>query len=787
MAAAPYSREAEEAVLGGILLDPVTLEKVLGLVGPDDFHAEAHRLIFRAMLECRQAEEPIDLLTVSNRLAGKGQLGDIGGAAQIAEIVERVPTAANIAYHAGIVREKAQLRTAINVGTEIVLRAKEGSGIALAHIRGMAERLAEMGARLEKDQTWSQSVVDVLAGVEARARGEMPVCWGTGIREVDGQMGGFFPGRHYLVGGRTSQGKAQPLTAKILMEDGTWRTMGNLKVGDRLASVDGQESIVTGIYPRGIRPVFTVTMRDGRSTMACGEHLWFITSPHWNTGRVVDTNRLKSLLGCVRYESRISIPVVSGEFGSDENLPLDGYALGALLGNGSFRSGVQFSSADADTVENLQSAVGCEVFSYAPMQYRLRRRHGQQVNHVREAIRELGLDRHLSYQKFIPDQYLRASRRTRLALLQGLMDTDGWSQSSQTLFCTSSARLAKDVVSLVRSIGGSATLQFRPTPNYTYRGERRIGRPAFRVGISINENIFRCARKAPEDRRRAFTLTVKSVEATGVEDTQCITVSHPSRLYVTDDYIVTHNSSLSLGIARHITRNLRTGVGIVSIEMSKEQLIHRLIAAESGVPLTAIRRKQLHGDWLAKVNEAAAKVGDWPLHVVERVNELPEVEKAIRSFAQHGCRVVVVDHVGLVRHSNQSLQPWKAVGDVGKALRRLAGTLNLAVLTLVQVNREVKSQKDFRPQLWNLRDAGSLEEDADAVLFVHRPRMYDSSADPDEAEIIIAKDRDGETGTLSVKWDTRTASFVDRDDDEAFFDQEGIHGRQDYDQDEDAA
>src|SRR5437016_10994519 len=123
----PQSLEAEESVLGGVLLDNTAIDRVLEFVRPDDFYREAHRRIFRAMLTLAERNEPADLVTLAETLRQRGELQDVGGAAYLAELAERVPTAANVNHYARIVREKAILRSLISTATEIVSKGYEDS------------------------------------------------------------------------------------------------------------------------------------------------------------------------------------------------------------------------------------------------------------------------------------------------------------------------------------------------------------------------------------------------------------------------------------------------------------------------------------------------------------------------------------------------------------------------------------------------------------------------------------------------------------------------------------
>ena len=121
----PQSIEAEESVLGGVLLDNNALDRVLEIVVPDDLYREAHRKILRAMIDLNQRNEPVDLITLTECLKARGELQDVGGAAYLAELADKVPTAANVAYYARIVHQKSVLRGLIDTATEIARKAFE--------------------------------------------------------------------------------------------------------------------------------------------------------------------------------------------------------------------------------------------------------------------------------------------------------------------------------------------------------------------------------------------------------------------------------------------------------------------------------------------------------------------------------------------------------------------------------------------------------------------------------------------------------------------------------------
>src|SRR5262249_23393497 len=146
-----------------------------------------------------------------------------------------------------------------------------------------------------------------------------------------------------IIAARPSMGKAQPLDARVLTEKG-WKTMGDLEVGDDLASIDGRPSTVIGVYPQGAKQIYKVTFSDGRATECCGEHLWRVHYRSWPAPRVLQTDEVAMLLTHKRYQKRLWIDMASGDFGHHEPLPIDPRVLGLLIGEGDFNS-LSFSTA----------------------------------------------------------------------------------------------------------------------------------------------------------------------------------------------------------------------------------------------------------------------------------------------------------------------------------------------------------------------------------------------------------------------------------------------------------
>ncbi len=353
-------------------------------------------------------------------------------------------------------------------------------------------------------------------------------------------------------------GKAQPLDAKVLTPSG-WRRMGDLRVGDAVIDPDGGTATVEGVFPQGEREVFRVTMADGGSTECCDEHLWMVQTPNDRCragGRVLPLREIRERLHETRGNGQRAhhwfLPLVAPVLGAQDPLPIDPWLLGVILGDGNCAGDyVRVSCADPELVERMRRSVpaGISVNHAGRVDWRLARTDPSRRNPLLEALRALGIDDKRAWEKSIPEPYLRAHPEARLELLRGLMDTDGTCSQLQGVatFTSTSEVLCRQVLELARSLGGVASIWNRVT-NYTYLGELRQGRRSWTANIRLPVNPFWLGRKAVRWRMPTLARAIESVEPVGREPVQCIRVSSKRRLYITDDFIVTHNTASAIGL-----------------------------------------------------------------------------------------------------------------------------------------------------------------------------------------------------------------------------------------------
>jgi len=345
------------------------------------------------------------------------------------------------------------------------------------------------------------------------------------------------------------RGRAQPLSTPVLTPSG-FRPIGSLRVGDLVVGSDGSPTPVLGVHPQGRKDVFRLRSQDGASTLCCAEHLWHVSTPadrrRGKPGRVVETREMVGRLRTA-HQHRFELPLLRApvEF-EPQDVPMDPYALGLLLGDGCLTTTTTPSFATADP----ELAAGF-------LRHTAGHRGGVIVaNPVTTVLRELELAGTRSSTKFVPEAYLHNDSNVRLAVLQGLLDSDGGpvtqrARTSRVQYATCSARLRDDVTFLVRSLGGVAYSRTRAAdgrPPGRARGRAVHHRSdAFVMDIRLPSDLepFRLERKRARYRSSGVGRPMRfvhAIEPAGEAETVCIQVAAADSLYVTEDFLITHNT-----------------------------------------------------------------------------------------------------------------------------------------------------------------------------------------------------------------------------------------------------
>lgn len=392
-------------------------------------------------------------------------------------------------------------------------------------------------------------------------------------------------------GGILGGGKEQPLDAKILTPGG-WSTMGDMYVGAKVMTPWNGVTTVVGVYPQGEKDVYRIKFFDGRVCEAGLEHLWVVRTKkqyskyhnHKARNRNFMVMTTKELIEGLANNQRYFIPLPQAQEFSKKELPIPPYVLGVMIGDGCLRetgcvNRFIISNPEKDIIEKVKKLTSSTHVRECENNYS-KAFHSPNARTYMKYLSNVGLCDY-SYNKFIPQEYLFGSIEQRKQLLYGLMDTDGSVDVTNSFsFCTTSERLALDFEHLCRSLG------YITTRNFDKREWKYTSGIAYDITVKTDDVIFTSEKhikrynsfyKQRQYKHTKDHIRIKSIEYVGKKQCQCIMVEDKDHLYITNDFITTHNTfgailacaepSLDPNFRACFTRRtfseLKTGGGVV--------------------------------------------------------------------------------------------------------------------------------------------------------------------------------------------------------------------------------
>ncbi|HJP78280.1 MAG TPA: replicative DNA helicase [Pseudonocardiaceae bacterium] len=725
----PQDLAAEQSVLGGMMLSKDAIADVIEVLGPGDFYRPAHQAVYDCILDLYGRGEPADPVTVSAELERRGELGRVGGAPYLHTLIATVPTAANAGYYAEIVAEKAILRRLVEAGTRIVqlgYNGAEGDEIDQVVDRAQAAIYEVTERRTSEDYTsleeLLQPTMDEIDAIASRGGSSLGVP--TGFVDLDEVTNGLHPGQMVIVAARPGVGKALALDTPLPTPLG-WTTMGEVQVGDELIGADGVPTrVVAATEVMYGRPCYEVEFSDGTVLVADAEHQWLTETSASRRSAVHTTAEIAATLHCANHAVTNAEPLRL----PDTRLPLPPYTLGAWLGD--------VRCADPEISWYIEEDGG-----------------------DLDVVRDLGL----LGNKLIPPVYLRASEDQRRALLAGLLDTEGTVTAGGSVrLRLTNRRLAEDVRELVVSLGYHCELSASAE-----------SRPAYTLTFGTEDTVFRLERKRLLHKERRggldlsrtgsrFVVAVRPIPSVPV---RCVQVDNDAHLYLASRAMVpTHNSTLGLDFVRSCSvKHSMTSV-IFSLEMSKTEIVMRMLSAEAKIRLADMRGGRMTDDDWTRLARRMSEISEAPLFVDDSPNmTMMEIRaKARRIKQRHDLKLIVVDYLQLMTSGKRVESRQQEVSEFSRQLKLLAKELEVPVIAISQLNRGPEQRTDKRPMLSDLRESGSLEQDADMVILIHRPDAWERD-DPraGEADLILAKHRAGPITTITVAHQLHYSRFSD--------------------------
>lgn len=709
----PQDVGAEQSVLGGMLLSKDAIGDVNEAVRSKDFYRPAHELIFDAVVDLYSRGEPADAITVADELSKRGDLQRAGGQAYLHDLIQSVPTAANAGYYAQIVAERAVLRRLVEAGTKIVQMGYAQGGGDVEDIVNQAQAevytVAEKRGGEDYAPLWD-TLNDTMTEIEVAAgRTDEMTGVPTGFHDLDELTHGLHPGQMVVIAARPAVGKALALDTPLPTPTG-WTTMGEVAVGDELIDAQGRPTrvvaateVITG------RPCYEVEFSDGSVIVADAQH-------QWRTTETVRTT--EQLAATVSHEHEVALTQALEL--ADVDLPVAPYAMGVGLGLECI-GGAELSPAVRMHVEAAdEGGAGAPVLTH-------------QMNHAREAV--------------LAFAYLRAGKMQRRALLSGVVDVAGSVDDAGRVVVTGGGVLLDQLAELVVGLG-----------------HRVESLTQHSMAFLADADVFRVVDKAVlhKERRPAVSARVitdvRRVESVPV---RCVEVDNSQHLYLAGrSMIPTHNSTLGVDIARAAAIHHGMATAIFSLEMSRSEITMRVLAAEASIQLQHLRRgKMSDPDW-RKLSRVVGRISDSPLYIDDSPNlALMEIRaKARRLKQQHNLKLIVIDYLQLMTSGKKVESRQQEVSEFSRALKLLAKELEVPVIAISQLNRGPEQRTDKRPAMSDLRESGSIEQDADIVILLHRDRDPDSEREG-EADIIVAKHRNGPTADIVLGFQGHYARF----------------------------
>lgn len=717
----PHNLDSEKIVIGSIISDVNAFSEVSPVLQAEMFYNQFHKELYEEIERQAKKGKIPDLVLLCDKYSGN--------TTAISNIVD-ISDHFSVDYydHALNIQEKFVRRRLWALGSQLasdVYSPKETQELLNSIQRDLS--LINQEVASSEVTTLNDAIKDVYRQIETNLKGEDLTGTDTGFSEINKVSGGLQKSDLIIIAGETSQGKALPMDANILTPNG-WVKNKDLSVGQEVCSIDGEKSFITGIYYNGIRPMYEIIFADGRRVECSDEHLWEIGSSAFKSGnRVVNTMQLKDMQeNSARFVNRMHVPKFSGEFGENKSLVIHPYILGVLIGDGCLTRGLTWCKPDEYIAGKVNSLIKYPHFLKKGSSkgraetYRIITKRGK-PNPMLIELERLGLRNKKSGDRFIPKEYLNLCREQRLELLNGLMDTDGYVDSNGSCYYYSkSKKLAEDVQYLCHSLGYRASLN---TKTAKLNGEEYGDFYSVVICADDDREIFTTPIKKHRTRkRRKSNIIIREVNYIGEKECQCISVSHERELYVTDGFIMTHNTSLALSMIDQASKQ-GEAIAMYSMEMTKVQCAARLLSMNSGVPSNQILFSKLDSNYIEQVDRGTGKIQNLPIYFDDNsTSNIDNIIASIRSMkSKFDISGAVIDYLQILNVNTKSLNKEQAMGDVARRLKNLAKELGIWVIALSQLNRD-----NFNPvpNLNRLRDSGQIAEAADIVMFVYRPETY---------------------------------------------------------------
>ena len=730
----PQNIEAEEAILGGILIDPEAIGRVTEVLIPEALYIGAHRSIYQAALDLQARGLPTDLMGIATWLKDKGTLEQIGGQSRLAQLVDRTISAANIDQYAKLVMDKYTRRKLIQSGGEIIQLGYE-TETPLEDVLDQSEQALFGITQSRPTQgltATSDILTDTFSDIEQRSLGMVLPGLACGFYDLDAMTQGFQRSDLIITAARPAMGKCLSANAEIVLTDGSITTIQKiyqkreaelLTLNDRWQFEAAKPS---AFVDDGQKPVFKVTTRLGRQVETTLTHP-YLTMTGWKSlselgvGDRIAVPRRLTIFGnqsLPEHQVKLIARSVSAE---EKTLPPEVFTLPetqlALFLSQLFLSD-GWASINMEQLSTIGYSTICEKLA-------------RQVQHL---LLRFGV----------------------VAKLQ-----QKWSHSDQgpqmvwQLLVTEISEIA----SFVRSI---KILEKCRTWSSDEQTNQKTQTPVL-IAQSSQHSTITLEHHNSDDLKDIYWDEIVSIESLGYQQVYDLTIPKTHNFVAND--VCVHNTSFVLNVARNIADTHRQPVAIFSLEMSKAQLIYRLLSSEAKIESGRLRTGRIAQHEWEPMGHAINTLSQLPIFIDDTpgigVTEIRSKARRLQAEQGGSLGLILIDYLQLMEGSGDNRV--QELSKMTRSLKGLARELNVPVIALSQLSRGVESRTNKRPMMSDLRESGAIEQDADLIMMLYREEYYDPDT-PDRgiAEIILTKHRNGPTGTVKLLFQPEFTQFLNR-------------------------
>ncbi|MCL2928450.1 MAG: replicative DNA helicase [Trichodesmium sp. MAG_R01] len=765
----PQNIESEEAILGGILLDPEAINRVTELLHPEFFAIQAHQIIYKAMCQLYSQGKPTDLMTVTSWLSDHNQLEKIGGRVKIVQLLERTVSAVNIDQYAALVLDKYIRRKLIQAGNEIFDLGFQ-TATKLETILDQAEQKIFALTQDKPQQDLvpiSETLINTFQEIEDRNEGVALPGLPCGFYDLDAMTGGFQRSDLIIVAGRPSMGKCAAYDTLVLQKDGSLVTLAEVYQRQEIELLTlGKNSKFYLTKPSafiddGIKPIFRVTTKLGRFVETTITHP-FLTVNGWKP------------LAKLQVGEKIAVPRRLNIFGNEtiseskfsslinfDNLYL--FPLVFQLERSQLALFIRYLFSLDGWVKIYQNKIVC--FGYSTVSEKLIR----QIQHIllrfgivsgiekveEKRTEKIKVVKEVRSQRSYKEAFTFATYRN--CYCDGkwhLTITDAFSQKnlmedigdfdSKNFYLfdlsqphnSSNQELKNYLIfwdELVNVLAQFASSKNQSLKNQTAKGKSPKNSENLTTTETIcRKNILANTENLPSENQNfdsekfdlpqphnsgnqelensdIFWDKIVSIEPVGEKQVYDLTVPETHNFVAND--ICLHNTSFAVNIAHSIAANLKLPIAIFSLEMSKEQLVLRLLASEAKIESNRLRAGRISQNEWEPLTSAITTLSEMPIFIDDTpnitVNEIRSKTRQLQSEQGGALGLILLDYLQLMEGNNSDNRVLE-LARITRNLKGLARELSVPIIALSQLSRSVEARTNKRPMMSDLRESGCL-------------------------------------------------------------------------------